>query len=548
VEKSSENDFERTGVRQQETTTHIQNLQNYSGDIRVNIGSCSFTVSNTSGGSNRSSGSGFGGIERNHAEGHHHNWTMDNRNLCRHIQRFGNHPDTVRRGLSNAPEREQESSNRVDTRNYEGIYTNHFGSRYHSRHRIRRLPILRKLQMVCKAVLKPSIPFAVVSSIFIGTAVKKASAATLSPADVVTQFKGPLYPFAFKPDGSLHMGVIPSLPKIPSIPDVKAGMDNFHFVMDTCAKIIQFFYVLPQNIAHYTDVLMGKLYEWLMYLLQTPTFIFNNSAIQNASLVFAGISILIVTLLTMIEGNKQMLKQKHTDFKRICQRYFVAILGAGIAPVLFEKSFELINALTRAIGQIGHTAADPRVALTFTGTVDAWLSAVGLIAFDVLLVAMLIPVLLQNVRRFFDLMVLAAVTPLALTAWVFDDYRHMFDEWWRNVKKMSLTPLVYAVFVSLMGLLIFGIQNVTFGGLIAKIAIMIGGLYRMANPPSFVTRKMDNGDDVEDMGADMWKSMLRAKDNLTGKNLVTGKVLVKRAEKKKKEKIKLRVKRGRRSK
>jgi hypothetical protein len=318
--------------------------------------------------------------------------------------------------------------------------------------------------------------------------------------------------------------------------------------MSVCAKTIQFFYQLPQNIAHYTDVLMGKLYEWLMYLLQTPIFIFNNSAIQNASLVFAGISILIVTLLTMIEGNKQMMKQKHTEFKRICQRYFVAILGAGIAPVIFENTFKLINALTRAIGQIGHQAADPRTALTFTGTADAWLSAVGLIAFDVLLIAMLIPVLLQNVRRFFDLMVLAAVTPLALTAWVFDSHRHMFDEWWKNVKKMSLTPLIYAVFVSLMGLLIFGVQNVTFGGLIMKIALMIGGLYRMANPPSFVTRKMDNGDDIKDMGENMWKSLWRARDNLTGKNLVTKKKLVTRAEQKRKEKIKLRVKRGHRSK
>jgi hypothetical protein len=127
--------------------------------------------------------------------------------------------------------------------------------------------------------------------------------------------------------------------------------------------------------------------------------------------------------------------------------------------------------------------------------------------FDVLLIALLIPVVLQNARRIFDLMVSCAIAPLALTAWIFDDYRHMFTKWWYHVKKLAVSPLVYSIFVCLMGFLIFSTKHVTGAALFVKMLLMIGGLSRMANPPSFVKSRVDDGDTVDESFMKMLKRM-----------------------------------------
>lgn len=364
--------------------------------------------------------------------------------------------------------------------------------------------------MVRKAFLKPVLPFAAVSVGFMAASIHKAKAAGIG--DALVNPKGPLSLFqngTAPPYGNPFSNLHP------------VYWDNMSLFFSTMGKIITFFHTLPQHIVFYTNVLTGKIYEWLMYLLQTPLFIFNSANIHNVSLVFSGISLMIVTVLTIIEGNKRMLKKKHTDFKRICNRYFVAIVGAGIAPILFEKSFAMINALVRAIGQIGGKEANANLPLmdTTITNASAWMSCLGLLAFDAVLIALLIPVLLQNARRFFDLMVLAAITPLALTAWIFDEHRHLFNTWWNNVKKMSMTPLIYSIFVCIIGLLIFGTQATTWSGLFIKLILLVGGLSRMANPPSFVKKEMDGSKkDAEDAAFGVWNTFKELRGNLTLKN------------------------------
>lgn len=394
--------------------------------------------------------------------------------------------------------------------------------------------------MVCKAVLKPTIPFAALSASFMGMSIHKAHAASLT--DRILEPRGPL---------SLFQGGN-SIPQIPFSNLHSALWDNMNLFFLTMNKIIVFFQSLPHNMVYYTNVLTGKVFEWLIWLLQTPLFIFNATNIHNASLVFAGISVLIVTILTIIEGIKRMLKVKHTKAERIYKRYFVALLGAGIAPILFEKSFAMINALVVAVGQIGGKEANANLPPTDINLIDntsEWLGALGLIAFDVVLVATLIPVLLQNARRFFDLMVLAAITPLALTAWIFDDYRHFYNTWWHNVKKMSLTPLVYSIFVCMIGLLIFGTHATTWSGLFMKLIILIGGLYRMTNPPSFLKKEMDGGkEDVEDRMFDFWDNVKNLRNNFSLKNFRFGKVVSKKMEARRANELRSRLERGTRSK
>lgn len=513
MEKTRQTYFEGTGTYKLKVRPNIQGVQNHSGHICATIGSRTFTIPCTSNGGHRRSRTWNG--ERAHAERHRNNRVVDYRDRSKRFVGISSYFDTARRWLSNASKGKQKGCNGVDPRNYERLHANRIGSRYRPRHSVHRIPGIRKLQMVCKTILKPAIPVAALSAGFLGMSIHKAQAADLP--SFMLEPKGPLWGFP-----NWHN-------PLPLLPTPHSSLfDNANVFFSTVVKIINFFQNLPHNMIHYTNVLTGKVFEWLILLLQTPLFIFNATNIHNVSLVFSGISILIVTILTMIEGIKRMMKVKHTDVKRIYNRYFVALLGAGIAPVLFEGSFGIINALVRAIGQIGGNGANDNLAIdpTLLGSTVGWVSALGLVAFDIVLIAVLIPVLLQNARRFFDLMVLCAITPLALTAWIFDDYRHFFSTWWNNVKKMSMTPLVYSIFVCMIGLLIFGTNATTWSGLFMKLIILIGGLYRMTNPPSFLKREMDiEKSDIEDRGFELWNNIKNVRNNLTLKNYRSGKFI-----------------------
>src|SRR5690606_19438467 len=115
------------------------------------------------------------------------------------------------------------------------------------------------------------------------------------------------------------------------------------------------------------------------------------------------------------------------------------------------------------------------------------------IGFDIALIGMLIPVLLQNFRRWFELLVLAVVSPLALSCSVFKAHEHFYHIWLNAIKKKSLTQLVYAIYLVIIGTLMFGTKTPETGlDLLTKLGIMIGGLYSMANLPLFIRSYMDN--------------------------------------------------------
>lgn len=286
-------------------------------------------------------------------------------------------------------------------------------------------------------------------------------------------------------------------------------VEVWSFIGGVLSDAIKWFFALPESVAQMSATLLAKVYDLLMMILHTPLFIFNNSYIKDTSSVFAIASILIVTTLTLIELIKKMLQKKHTNYADIVKRWSLAVVGSGFAPFLFEQTFNLLNIATKAITQIGVSEMNSTDVSNYLKM--SVFNTHLLIGFDLILIALMIPVLLQNGRRFFDLMCLAAITPLALSAWVFDDYRHYFHRWWTQVKQLGSVQLVYALFVCLFGIFIFGTRNMTTGsGLFLKFLISIGALYRFANPPQFIKSKFDQGEDVIDMGKNMWK---------TGKNV-----------------------------
>jgi hypothetical protein len=362
---------------------------------------------------------------------------------------------------------------------------------------------------------KTVIPFGTVSSAFLFTSFDKAKAAS------VFEVKGPLT--------HILSGTRPSEPILSGGPNVfqefRGLFENIQAAVDWCANAVDWLHHLPEHIANFSVYLLVKLYDLLMLVLQTPLFIFNNTYIKDAALLFSGISILMVTLLTMYEGMKMMMQKRHTDLKTITKRFFVAMAGAGIAPYLFEKSFQLINMLTASIAKIGSAGLKMNDTKGTASIVNPymnpsafdWFNTLALVAFDVMLIATMIPIILQNGRRFFDLMCLCALTPLALGCWVFKEQKYLFDKWWFNVKKLGSTPIIYSIFICILGLFIFGTKNaMTPGGMLIKIIIIVGGLTRMANIPSFVRSRVDEGPTADESIMSGYK---KVKDMLTLKKL-----------------------------
>ena len=334
---------------------------------------------------------------------------------------------------------------------------------------------------------KVTIPFGVISTSFLFTNINKAKAASS---------------WIFEKEG-----IATKMAKAKE--NGSSGGDGFFetwmTIGDSIVSAINWLKNLPENITQLSVNLLTKLYELLMMILQTPLFIFNNSYIKDTTMVFASSSIFIVSILTVIELIKRMLKKKHTDFKEIAHRWSLAVIGSGFAPFLFEQTFNLLNIATKAITKIGASEINAESMMTYMKM--SGFNTILLIGFDLVLIAIMIPLFLQNGRRFFDLMCLSAITPLALTAWVFDDYRHLFHKWWHQVKSLGSVQLVYSVFICILGVFIFGTRNVIDpGGVFFRLLIGLGGLYRLANPPQFVKSRLDQGEDIVGMSKSMWKT------------------------------------------
>jgi hypothetical protein len=335
-------------------------------------------------------------------------------------------------------------------------------------------------RMVCKTVLKAKkrllIPFTAVTTTFLFTNTPKASAQTLM--ERITQVKAPLG----------H-----ALSKTSPANDMRDFFEKWNVLADMINNTVNFFSQLPETIAQLSVNLLAKLYELLMMLIQTPLFIFDNPYLRDATMTFSFVAMGIVTVLTMIESIKKITKRDHTDFKSIMKRYGLAVVGTGFAPFLFKQSFALINWLTTSITKIGVAGIKSEGSMSYMkmSGIDTFV----LLGFDVMLLALVFPILLQNARRFFDLTFLSVMTPLALSCYVFDDYKYLFSKWWNKIKHLATIQIVFAIFICIIGLIIFGIPATTGSGFLIKTLCIIGGFTRLANPPTLIKQRIDTGDE-----------------------------------------------------
>jgi hypothetical protein len=272
----------------------------------------------------------------------------------------------------------------------------------------------------------------------------------------------------------------------------------FEPITNTWDSFISWIKEVPHDIAEWSVSLMADLYELVSNLiLKTPLWIFDNEWFHNTTYQFSMFSIGIVSVLTIVESIKRMLSgvrgkraSKPMEMKDIMKRWGIVAGVITSAPYIFQKAFQGLNWLSDKIVSMG---GDTMRAVSAPENI-AGFDVLTLLIFDILLVATIVPVLWKNGRRFFDIMVLGVISPFALTAWIFDSYRHYFNQWWDNLKHLSLVQVYYAIFLLMLGWFIFGVPTPeSFTGIITKMLVVIGGFARMVNPPRIISKHLDNG-------------------------------------------------------
>lgn len=288
---------------------------------------------------------------------------------------------------------------------------------------------------------------------------------------------------------------------------------------DKVNTLLDWIYNINANISKLSLNLLAWCYEAIAnVVLQIPPFIFTSEMFRNNMSTFSIVAIGLVTLGFIVNGTKLYFnKQKKEDsILNVIKRLSLVIVGMGFAPFILEKTFTVVNYISKLITKLGYSGmivtGDNIPASTTSG-----FDVLALIGFDILLIGTLIPVLLQNARRFFDLFVLSAITPLALSTWVFTNTQDYFSMWAKAIKDICTVQLIYATFICFIGLFMFLTKSMTGGWeMLFRILIVAGGFWRMSTPPRFVKNMMNRSQDSIGDVSKAFKTMFTLKAlNLT---------------------------------
>jgi hypothetical protein len=249
----------------------------------------------------------------------------------------------------------------------------------------------------------------------------------------------------------------------------------------------------PQN---HMKSLMVWIFKTVSMIIYTPVFLFDNEFFHSLIRTFAGISIGVVTLGSMVEGLKRVLGWSGSSFKQILLRLPIMIAICGFAPFGFIKAIEAMNSISNGIFAIGtnilgnSTQSD---IWTFSLLSDHF-ETLAFLLFILLYIALLIPMMLNHGKRWFSMIALGILTPFAMLGYVFDSFKSLHHNWWTSLKSLFLVQIIYSIFVTILSLLMFAVPfPTTVEGAFAKMLVILGGLYMLAVPPTFVTGFFNQG-------------------------------------------------------
>lgn len=327
------------------------------------------------------------------------------------------------------------------------------------------------------------IPFTVLSSTFLSSKFNTVHAESLTKDKFVNE-------------GLFGKGVLTRLAE-------KSTIDEFKAIAEVTNNIIEWFKHLPEHITTFTTTVTSEVYQFVGNLiLKTPLFIFNNEWFNNTTYLFSIVAIGLVTILTIFEGFKRKFQKKYVDIVTISKRWFIVAGLSSIVPFLFYHAFKILNLMSDAI--IGLNTD------IISNPMDETMKIIDiliLLAFNLALIVLSVPILLKNARRFFDIMISAVISPIVGVFFIFDSHRHLFNQWWRSLKNNSLVQIVYAFYLLIIGLFIYGAPTPDDTvGIGIKMLIVIGGFMRLINPPVFLSNYLNFGTSLNEFVQNQWSS------------------------------------------
>jgi hypothetical protein len=282
-----------------------------------------------------------------------------------------------------------------------------------------------------------------------------------------------------------------------------------HFAPDWFKEIIIYitsvFTQFTHNAVQHT---FAAIYKFLSTIvLWTPEWLFSDAWFSDAIIKFSAVNMGIVIILIMIQGIKRILRMKHTKLSEITKKLPIAITVSAATPILFNWGVKLLNKLTKFIISLGSGEMTTNTAYSvFSSTLMFEpVNVLFMLVFLLITGYMFIPMALYHGRRWFNLLIQGILTPFAMTAFLFKETEHYFHTWLNAIKESALKQLIYAVFTTVLGLILFATpEPSTFTGLISKLILMVGGVHLLAYPPAIITNlSLREGKGVVDMLKDV---------------------------------------------
>ncbi|MFB7141986.1 hypothetical protein ACFCYN_20230 [Gottfriedia sp. NPDC056225] len=253
--------------------------------------------------------------------------------------------------------------------------------------------------------------------------------------------------------------------------------------------------------------LIMALFSLLEKVIYTPVFLFNNAYFTNLLLKFGALSMGLITSLTMLEGLKRILNKSTMSYRQLLQRLPIVMALTGFAPLLIVEGMKLLSYLTNLILQFGVSLTEnvnPLGERPVTGLMDTILY----VAFVILFGYNLVPILLSHGRRWFNVLSLTLLTPIAMLGYLFPSFHPFHQKWWASLKKNYLSQLYYSSFLSVLNIIMFGISTPdTYQGVFSKLLILLGGIHVFSQPPAFLNSYMQTKPDVYSSVAQVQRSL-----------------------------------------
>lgn len=260
---------------------------------------------------------------------------------------------------------------------------------------------------------------------------------------------------------------------------------------------------------------VGDIFESMVNLiLYTPGMLIANPQVHMLWLIFISITVGIISILCVIEGIKTALGLSRTNFLHFVGRTVLAFCGIALILPGMTIGLDFINGFVKELTDMafGNTSAGEYIGDNLTTVfTNGALGLLSSLVFMILFIYYMLRVLLNYGRRWFDIIISAIISPMAIGATVFSSTTHYFQKWWNHVLQLYLVQAVHAIYVTVIAVVVLT-PTVLTGPVTGfmKILILIGALWRMSTPPSFVA-SMSGSPDSRDMLRQLSRKLIRNK-------------------------------------